>query len=93
MDGEFVVKELFMPELLLTFTFLQPPPSSTRPHILGYIVSHNANGTMKLFETNDTKFVLENASSSSFVFTVVAVNVLGAGEESDITSEFCGVSV
>ena len=48
---------------------------------------------MKLFETSDTKFGLESASSSLFVFTVAAINVLGAGEESDITSEFCGASV
>ena len=48
---------------------------------------------MKLYETNDTKFVLEGTSSSPFVFTVAAINVLGAGEESDITSEFCGALV
>ena len=45
---------------------------------------------MQIYETNDTKFVLESASPSPFVFTVVAINVLGAGKESDITSEFVG---
>ena len=48
---------------------------------------------MKLYETNDTKFVLESESSGSFVFTVVAINVLGAGKGSDVTSEFCAASV
>ena len=48
---------------------------------------------MKLYETNDTKVLLESAFPSSFVFTVVAINVLGAGEESNITSEFCAASV
>ena len=73
--------------------FRQPPPSSTRPHVLGYNVSHNASGTLKLYETIDTNFIMESASPSLFVLAVVAVNVLGAGEESDITSEFCGVLV
>ena len=75
--------------------FLQPPPSSTRPHVLGYIISHNASGTVKLYDTNnnDTKFVLERASSSPFVFIVAAINVLGAGEESDFISEFCCASI
>ena len=45
-----------------------------------------------MHETNDTNFVMESASPSLFVFTVVAFNVLGTGEESDITSEFCGVA-
>ena len=48
---------------------------------------------MKLYETNDTKLVLESDSSSPFVFIVAAINVLGTGEERDITSEFCGESV
>ena len=46
-----------------------------------------------MYDTNDTNVVIESASSSSFVFTVVAFNILGAGEEIDITSEFCGVSI
>ena len=41
-----------------------------------------------MYETNDTNIVIESASSSSFVFTVFAFNILGAGEESDITSEY-----
>ena len=40
-----------------------------------------------MYETNDTYFVMESASPSSFVFTVAAINVLGTGKESDITSE------
>ena len=45
-----------------------------------------------MYGTNDTNFVVESASPSLFVLAVVAINVLGAGEESDITSEFCGVA-
>ena len=94
MDGEFSIKEVVMPELFLALNFLQPPPSSTRPHVLGYTVSHNASGIVEMYGTNDTKFVLESTSSCPFVFIVAAINVLGAGEESDIISELiCGASV
>ena len=61
--------------------------------MIGYNDSHNASGTVQIYETNETNVVMESASSSSFAFTVAASNILGAGEESDITSEFCGVSV
>ena len=93
MDGEFTIRKIVMPNIYLAFDFLQPPPSSTRPHVIGYNVSHNASGTVNLYETNDTKFVLESESLSSFDFIVAAINVLGAGEESDITSEYVGASV
>ena len=93
MDGEFAIRKLVMPQLLFALNLLQPPPSSKRPHVIGYNVSHNASGTVRMYDTNGTNFVMESASPTLFVFTVVAFNVLGAGEESDITSEFCGVSV
>ena len=38
-------------------------------------------------------FVLEMSSPSLFVLAVIAVNVLGAGKESILTSEFRGASV
>ena len=41
-----------------------------------------------MYDTTGTNFVMESASPSLFAFTVVAVNILGAGEENDITSEF-----
>ena len=46
-----------------------------------------------MYETTVTAFMMESATPNLFVFTVVAINVLGAGEESDITSELWGVSV
>ena len=88
MDGEFTVRELVMPQLYLASNLLQPPPSSTRPHVIGYNVSHNASGTVQMYSTNDTDFVLDSSSPSLFVLAVVAVNVLGTGKESAITSEF-----
>ena len=45
-----------------------------------------------MYGTTDTNLVMESASPSLFVLAVIAVNVLGAGEESGITSEFCGVA-
>ena len=93
MDGKFLVKELVMPRLYLALNCLQPPPLSTRPHVLGYNVSHNASGIVQMYETNHTSVVVESASSCTLVFTIVAINVLGSGEESHITSEFYCVSV
>ena len=87
MDGEFAVNELVVTGLLLTSKFLQPPPSSTRPQVLGYLVAHNANGIVEVSETNVTNFVMESPSPNLFIFTVAAINILGAGVESDITSE------
>ena len=46
-----------------------------------------------MYGTNDTKLVLETASPNLFIFTVAAINILGTGEESDITSEFVGGSL
>ena len=40
-----------------------------------------------MYETNDTDFVIESGAPNMFIFTVAAVNVLGRGEEKDITSE------
>ena len=48
---------------------------------------------VQMYDTTDTSFVMEGAPPSLFVFTVVAVNILGAGAESYITSESCGVSL
>ena len=85
MDGDFAVKEVVVLKLFLFLNFLHPPPSSTRPHVIGCNDSHNASGTVQIYETNETNVVMESASSSSFAFTVAASNILGAGKESDIT--------
>ena len=77
----------------LFLNLLQPPPSSTRPHVIAYNVSFNVSGTVQMYQTTHTVFGMEGAPPSLFVFTVVAVNILGAGEESYITSESCGVSL
>ena len=76
-----------MPVVLLTLRFFQPPLPSMRPHVIGYNVSHNASGTVQMYETTDTYFLVESASPNLFVFTVTAFNVLGTGEESGIISE------
>ena len=76
-----------MPVVILALKFFQPPPSSTRPHAIGYNVSHNASGTVQIYETTDAKFLVESGSPNLFVFTVAAFNGLGTGEESDIISE------
>ena len=88
MDGEFAVeKKLITLELLWTLNFLQPPLSSKRPHVIGYNITHNASEIVQMYGTNDTGFVLESASPNLFIFTVAPINVLGTGEEIDITSE------
>ena len=94
MDGEFTVQKLHgHARIILALNFLQPPYSSTRPHVLGYNVSHNASGTVRMYDTTETNFDMESASPNLFALTVAAVNILGAGKESDITSEFSHVSV
>ena len=60
---------------------VQPSPSSTHPHIIGYNVSHNAIGMVQMYGTTDTDFVIETASLNFFRFTVVAFNVLVEGKE------------
>ena len=93
MDGEFEVRKIILPKPYLALNFLQPPPSSTRLHVLGYSVSHNACGAVWMYGTTDMNLVMESTSTSLLVITVAAVNVLGTGEESDITGEFCAASV
>ena len=44
-----------------------------------------------MYGANDTKFVMETASPSLFIFTVAAINIVGTGEENNITGEFFGV--
>ena len=46
-----------------------------------------------MYGTTVTNFMVESATPNLFVFTVVAINILGEGEESDITSEFCGAYI
>ena len=88
MDGEFTSKTFVMPVVLLALKFFQSPLSSTRPHVIGYNVSHNASGTVQMYETTETNFLVLSSSPSLFIFTVAAFNVLGTGEENDLISEF-----
>ena len=67
--------------------FFQPPPPSTSPPVIGYTVSYNTTGNVQTNETTDTDFVVENAFPNLIIFSVAAINVLGTGRGSDITSE------
>ena len=61
--------------------FSQPPTPSSRPPVTGYRISHNTTGSVLVNQTTCTTFVIENAGPGVYVFTVLAVNILGDGEE------------
>ena len=84
MDGEFIKHERI--RFYLTCSpELQPPPPSSRPPVVAYSVSFSGADTMQIYETNDTYFVVESVPTNLFTFAVAAVNVLGVGEESNLT--------
>ena len=73
--------------VLLVMTLLQAPPASSRPPVIGYTVSHNVTGIVEMNVTNNTEFVIQFIPPRVITFTVNAVNILGNGKESSVTSE------
>ena len=71
----------------LNFDLFQPPTPSTRSPVTGYIVSHNATGTVQVYLTNNTQFFISVIPSEMIVLTVTATSVLGSGKQSCFTSE------
>ena len=71
--------------VLLVLTLLQAPPASSRPPVIEYAVS--ANVTVEMNVTNNTEFVIQIMPPRVITFTVNAVNILGNGKESSVTSE------
>ena len=62
----------------------QPPPTSSRPAVTGYKISHNVTGVITVNSTNETKFTIDHKDPGTYSFSVLAVNTLGDGEESTI---------
>ena len=46
-----------------------------------YKIFHNTTGSVLLNQTNYTTFVLEHVTPGAYLFTVLAVNILGDGVE------------
>ena len=44
-----------------------------------YEIFHNTSGSMLVNQTNYTTFVLENVTPGAYLFTVLAVSILGDG--------------
>ena len=73
-------------------TLLQPPPSSSRPPVIGYIVSHNASGTIEMNVTNNTNFVIRIIRPKIILFSVSTLNILGNGRGNSIISKLIFIS-
>ena len=50
----------------------------------GYEISHNITGSVLVNQTTYTAFVFENVTPGAYLFTVLAVNILGDGVEESI---------
>ena len=88
MDGKF--SKIPIPcvvRFVLVLNYFQPPPTSTRPPVIGYMVSYNMNETVQMYTTNDTVFTIEIPVPNVFNLTVFAFNILGKGEGIDVNSE------
>ena len=59
-----------------------PPPSSTPP-VIGYNISHNITGSVKLIWTNGTVFIFDDVAPGEYHFAIVAVNALGEGKQNN----------
>ena len=51
----------------------------------GYPISHSTTGSVMVYFTNDTKFVMEGVAPEVYTFTVHAVNVLGEGKGNQLS--------
>ena len=59
----------------------QPPPPSLRPPVTGYKILHNITGVIMANQTIDTNFRVDSLEAGIYLFTVLAVNILGDGAE------------
>ena len=83
MEGKkYVYRKLLFFDFHVSFSFSQPPPSSSRPPVTGYRISHNITGNNTVNQTSKTDFMFEGVVPGVYFFSVVAVNVLGEGSES-----------
>ena len=65
----------------LAAVFSQPPSPSSRSPVIGLKISHKITGSVMTSETTDSNFVIDSLFPRVYLFTVLAVNVLGDGKE------------
>ena len=70
--------------------FSQPPPPSSRPPVTGYKILHNTTDSVVVNQTTDTNFTAENSEPGVYLFTVLAINILGDGVENPIVVTVTG---
>ena len=69
----------------------KPPSPLSRPPVIGYNISHNTTGSIVFYQTNCTILVIDDVVPGVYLFTVLAVNVLGDGKATSITLTITGV--
>ena len=53
--------------------------------MIGYEISYNTTGSALVTKTNKTAFAFEGVAPGVYVFTVLAINIIGDGEKESIT--------
>ena len=56
----------------------------------GYKILHNTTGSVVVNQTTDTNFTVENFEPGVYLFTVLAINILGNGVENPIVVTVTG---
>ena len=64
---------------LKTNTFFQPPPQSSRPEVIEYLVWHNITGSLRVEPTSETTCVFEGVEVGVYLFILIAYNAIGYG--------------
>ena len=57
---------------------------------MGYKIFHNITSSVLVNQTNYTTLVFENVTPGTYLFTVLAVNILGEGPEESIVITVSG---
>ena len=68
----------------MSLLFSQPTPPSSTPPVIEYKILHSNTGNFIETTTNDNEYIVEFTTPGVYLFTVLAYNVLGDGEQSTI---------
>ena len=57
---------------------------------MGYKIFHNITGSVLVNQTNYTTFVFENVTPGTYLFTVLAINIVGDGAYENVIIYLAG---